>query len=276
MKDCRFHAGALAVALFAALTISESVSAEDRAESPWNAKGSPGLGALAAAADAGRFTYVLFWRDNDEATQRMNAVLQQAPSQLKSDVATLSIRVSDPREVEAVEIFGVDRAPLPLIAAVAPNGAVTKAWPLKATPEQLADGLVSRGAAACLKAMQEQKLSLICVLNQQTAHSAAVRLAASGFQADERFAAATRIIEIDPADASERTFLTSLKISPKTPDAVAVLVSPTGQPVGMFSGAVTTAEIVAKLKTAQQGCCPGGKCGPGGCCPGGQCGPQKK
>ena len=188
---------------------------------------------------------------------------------MKTPVSVVSVRVTEPREAETVKVFGVDRAPLPLIAAVAPNGAVTKAWPLKATPKQLMEGLVSNGTAACLKAMQEQKLSLVCIHNSKTAHSDAVRQAAAGFQADERFGAATKVIEINPADSREHAFLTSLKVSPKTRDAVTVLLSPAGQPIAKFAGTVTTSQLVAKIETAQQGCCPGGKCGPGGCCPGG-------
>ena len=138
-------------------------------------------------------------------------------------VNVVSVCVTEPSEAETVKVFGVDRAPMPLIAAVAPNGAVTKAWPLKATPKQLMEGLVSNGTAACMKAMQEQKLSLVCIHNTETAHSDAVQQAAAGFQADERFGAATEVIEINPADEREHTFLTSLKVSPKTRDAVAVL-----------------------------------------------------
>ena len=261
-------------ALLIAVAICVVVRADQRRKNPWNANGSPGLKALAAAADGGRFAYVLFWRDNDEATQRMDAVMQQATAQMKSPVTTVSVRVTEPSEAETVKVFGVDRAPLPLIAAVAPNGAITKAWPLKAIPNQLMEGLVSDGTAACLKAMQDQKISLVCVHNETMTHRDAVQQAAAGFQADERFGPATEVIEINPADAREHAFLASLKISPQTREAVAVLVSPAGQPIGTFAGAVTTSQLVAKIEAAQQGCCPGGKCGPGGCCPGGQCGPE--
>ena len=133
-----------ALASCVAVTLCAAVRADQQPKNPWNANGSPGLSALAAAADEGRFTYVLFWRDNDDATQRMNAVLQQATAQMKSPVSVVSVRVTEPREAETVKVFGVDRAPLPLIAAVAPNGAVTKAWPLKATPRAIGGGSCQR------------------------------------------------------------------------------------------------------------------------------------
>jgi hypothetical protein len=278
MQPClRIVCGALSFTLLNGLL----AQALQPASSPWNASGGPGLAALAEAAEQGRFAYVLFWRHDDDATHQMRRVLTQAVPTLGTPVSTILVRVDDAREAEAVKVFGVDRAPLPLLAAVAPNGAVTKAWPLKAAAEQLREGLVSTGTAALLKSMQDQKLSLVCVRNSQLLHAAEAQQAVVGFQADARFGAATNVIEIDPRNAREQALLTSLQVSPQTSEAVTVLLSPAGQAVGKFTGAVTTAEITAKVLSAQQGCCPGGQCGPdgqcgpGGCCPGGQCGPQK-
>ncbi|MFG0287911.1 MAG: hypothetical protein ACF8CQ_07050 [Rhodopirellula sp. JB044] len=270
--------GSLAVCI--AVMFSALAQADQQPTHPWKASNSPGLAALSSAAEMRQFSYVLFWRDDNDATQRMNAVLSETKSHSDVPINTIRVQVTEPAESETVEVFGVQRAPLPLIVAVAPNGAVTKAWPLKATAEQLRAGIVSEGTASCLKAMQAQKLSLICVSNQQTPHHNEVQLAANGFLADQRFGAATEVITIDPADQREQAFLTSLKISPTSHDSAMVLISPAGQPIAKFTGAVTSAELIAKVESAQQGCCPGGQCGPNGqcgpgqCCPGGQCPPQ--
>jgi len=260
-----------------AIAIGAAVNAADQVPAnPWNANGGPGLSALAASADAGRFSYVLFWRDNDVATQKLNAAIQEATTQMNSPVSIVSAQVTDSRDADLVELFGADRAPLPLLIAIAPNGAVTKAWVNNAEADQLQEGIVSHATAACLKAMQDQKLSLVCVCNNQTTHSNDIRNAAQALQADKRFGAATVVIEIDPADQRERDFLGSLQVSPTTSNATLLLVSPAGQMIGSFEGAVTPAQVVAKIEAAQQSCCPGGVCGPEGCCPGGVCPPQQK
>ncbi len=67
-------------------------------------------------------------------------------------------------------------------------------------------------------------------------------------------------------DAAEAAFLKDLRVDPKTTDRVTVLMAPPAAVVGTFTGEVTKEQLVAKLKAAQSGCCPGGKCGPGGCC----------
>ena len=73
MSYCMLRARLGSLALCVAVAFCAMVRADPPPKNPWNANGSPGLNALAAAADKGRFAYVLFWRDNDEATQRMNA-----------------------------------------------------------------------------------------------------------------------------------------------------------------------------------------------------------
>jgi hypothetical protein len=216
-----------------------------------------------------------FWKENNEPTKHMYEVLNSATAKMPNGVQVVGVSVTDPREQKTVELFGVNRAPLPLIAAVAPNGAVTKAWPLKVREEQLREGIVSDGTAKCMKALQERKLVLLCITNETLSHSAASTQAATGFKADARFAAATEVVSLDPSDSGEATFLHSLQVNPQTPEAVTVLLAPPGRPVARFVGAVTTDEIVAKVTSAQSGCCPGGQCGPGGCCPGGNCGPAK-
>ncbi len=241
----------------------------------WDRNASPAFAALQAAAEEGRYSFVLFWKENNEPTKRMYEVLKGATAKMSNGVHVVGVSVTDPREQKTVERFGVNRAPLPLIAAVAPNGAVTKAWPLQIREEQLREGFVSDGTAQCMKALQDRKLVLLCITNDTLSHSAASTQAATGFKADARFAVATEVVLLDPADSREAAFLHSLQVNPQTPDAVTVLLAPPGRPIARFVGAVTTDEIVAKVTSAQSGCCPGGQCGPGGCCPGGNCGPAK-
>ncbi|MFI4874620.1 MAG: hypothetical protein ACIALR_04755 [Blastopirellula sp. JB062] len=265
-----------ALSLCLSVAVGMNVDAAERSSSnPWNASGGPGLRELAAAADHNRFAYLLFWRNEDDTTQRMNAALQEAKATLKSPISLVSVSVDDVSQQELVEQFGADRAPLPLVIAIAPNGAVTQAWVADATAAQLQAGIVSQGTAACLKAMQEQKLSLISVCNADAANREGALQAAKQFQADERFAAAVELINIDPTDEREREFLANLKVSPDQRDVVTLLVSPAGQMIGSFPGQVTAEQLVAQIEAAQQSCCPGGQCGPEGCCPDGQCPPSQ-
>lgn len=261
---------AAAMLLGGVLWFAERCASAAGEANPWSADRSPGLAALSASSDQGRFAFVLFWKENNEATQQMQSVLQSVKATMSDRATIVTVCVADPHEQATVDEFGVDRAPLPLVVAVAPNGAITKAWPLELRAEQLAEGFVSRGTAQCIKGLQDRKLVVLCVQNDTTGHNLASAQAAAGFRADARFTAATEVITLDPADPHESILLRDLEVNPQTTEAVTILLAPPGRPVARFVGSVSTDDIVAKVTSAQSGCCPGGQCGPDG-----NCGPAK-
>jgi len=223
-----------------------------------------GMAAVDAAADGGKYLFIFFWRANDDQSRAMYGVFQSATGRWTESADSIAIQITDPREKAVVEKFGVSRAPMPLVVALAPNGAVTKGFPVEFTAQQLREAFVSPCTADCLKALQDRKLVLLCVQNEQTQFSQAALEGARSFKADARFAKATEIVTMNPGDGTEATFLETLQVDPRTPTAVTVLLAPPGRPVARFVGAVTKDQIVAKVLA---GPCAGGKCGPGGCCP---------
>ncbi len=243
---------------------------------PWPTDASPGLTALAKAADHDRYAYVFFWKAEGDATQRKRKAFDAAMATLADRADAVSVCVADASEKPTVDAFKVSRAPMPLVIAIAPNGAVTKAWPLDFNAAAAADGIVSPGMASCLKALQADKMVFVTMQNTATAQSDEAMKAVAGFLTDERFANSAVSVTLDPADPAEAKLVTDLKVAPTTDTAVTVLLAPPGNPIATFTGAVTTADIVTKVTDAASGCCPGGKCGPGQCCPGGKCEPAQK
>jgi hypothetical protein len=219
------------------------------------------------AARGNKFLYVFFWKDNDQSTQTSYGVFKKAVTDMAATADSIAIQIASANEKPIVDKFDVSRAPMPLVLAIAPNGAVTKGWPVRFTEAQLKEGLVSQSTAACMKALQNKKLVLLCVQNEQTQFSQAAWQGVQAFKADTRFAAATEVLAVDPRDRSEAKLLSDLRVDPRTSQAVTVLLAPPGAPIATFPGAVTKAQIVEKVTSAQSGPCAGGKCGPGGCCP---------
>lgn len=228
---------------------------------------SQGLLAMDTAARNGKYLFIFFWKDNDEQNRSMYGVFQSATGKMAQRADSIGIRIADPREKPLVDKFGLERAPMPLVLAVAPNGAVTKGFAVSFTEQQLREAFVSPCTARCMKALQDRKLVLLCVQNQSTQFSQAALKAVEDFKADTRFANATEIVTLNPDDRTEAAFLRDLQVDPQSPQATTVLLAPPGQPLARFAGAVTKDQLVAKLLAAQSSCCPGGKCGPGGCGP---------
>jgi hypothetical protein len=246
------------------------------AQSPYSVDGAPavapqttskGMAAIQRAAAADRYLFVFFWKERSQQTSAMWSAFQPVMSKVADNAESVVVNVSDPAERPIVEKFGIDRAPLPLVLALAPNGAITKAFPGKFDESQLPQAFVSPGMAKCLKALQARKLVLLCVqCRSPYVQQVSLQQGVADFAADARFAGATEIVSVDPVDPAEASFLQDLRVDPRSSTPVTVLLAPPGKAVGTFTGAVTKEELVAKLQSAQSSCCPGGKCGSGGCC----------
>jgi len=228
---------------------------------------SRGLAAIDQAAQSGRYLFIFFWKDNDEQSQKMVAVFRSAMESFGEAADSVGIPITDAAEQPVVQRFDVSRAPMPLVLAIAPCGAVTKGFPVQFTAEDLRQAFVSPCTARCMKALQGRTLVVLCVANQRTPYAQAALQGARDFRADARFASATEVVTLDPDDPAETGFLRQLQVDPRSPQATTVLLAPPGQPVARLSGAVTKDQLVAKLVSAQSNPCAGGKCGPGGCGP---------
>jgi hypothetical protein len=215
-----------------------------------------------AAARNNKYLFVFFWKENDKQSGTMYGVFQTAMNKWAESTDSIGIQITDPSEKPVVDKYGLSRAPMPMVLALAPNGAVTKGFPITFDENQLQQGFVSPCTATCLKCLQEQKLVLLCIQNEKTPFSQIAWSGVQEFKADARFAKATEIVVLNPDDRAETPLLRDLKVDPRTPQTVTVVLAPPGQPVASFVGAVTKDQIVAKI---QAGPCAGGQCGPGGC-----------
>ncbi len=225
------------------------------------------MAAIERAARNNKYLFIFFWKENDEQARNMYAVFGSAMAKITDSADSIGIQITDPNEKPVLDKFGVSRAPMPLVVALAPNGAVTKGLPVTFTEQQLLQAFVSPCTARCLKAVQGRKLVLLCIQNQATQLNQAALSGIRDFKADTRFAQAAEVVFLNPGDRAEAELLERLQVDPRTPTAVTVLLAPPGTPVARFVGAVTKDQLVATVTSAQSGPCAGGRCGPGGCGP---------
>lgn len=225
-----------------------------------------GLAAMKKAAAGDKYLFVFFWKDEDSSTTALRKVFETATQKVAERADAVSVNVSDRGESGIVKKFGVDRAPMPLVLAIAPNGAITGGFPGDFTEAKLLDAFASPGLAKCMKPLQEGKLVLLCVQNDKTTLNAEALEGVQSFKADERFANVTEIVMLDPNDSAESSFLGDLKIDPKTAKAVTALLVPPGSAIAEFEGETSKEQFLAALQSAGS-CGPGGACGPGGCGP---------
>ncbi len=228
---------------------------------------SPGLQALDRAAAAKKFAFVFFWKEQNAETDRAWGVLQAAAGKMSDWADVVAVQTTAPAEKTLVDRFGTGRAPMPLVLAVAPCGAVTKAFTGVFDEAHLRTAFVSPGTQLCLKALQDRKLVLLCVVDPADPNGPGVPAAAQQFKADQRFGAATEIVLVSAGDEGEAGFFRELKVDTRVSKPFTVLLAPPGSVIGQFDGRASKEQLLAKLAAAQSNPCAGGKCGPGGCGP---------
>lgn len=216
--------------------------------------------ALKKAAKDNKYVFVLFFAKEDERTKAMKSDLETAVKKLRDRADSIVIDVADPAEKPIVERFRARGAPMPIVLAIAPTGAPTKAFPKQFGAADLKEAFVSPCTAKCMRAIFDQCSILLCVQNDKTKENKESLAGAKEFKNDPKYAKGTVIIMLDPADKAEQRFLKDLEVDPRTEKAVAVLVMPPGAPVATFKGAFTKEAVEKAVEAAKASCPPGCKC----------------
>ena len=245
---------------------AESATTTDAVAVSATSTGGAGLAAMEKAAADNKYLFAFFSTNNNDQTLAMKKVFDEATAKVADRALSVAVSLTDPAERDLVKKFELDRAPMPLVLAIAPNGAIMGGFPTKFEVNDLLNAFGSPCTEKCMKSLQDGKIVLLCVQNDSTTSNAEALQGVNEFKADEKYAAATEIVMLDPTDAAEAPFLGDLKIDPKTKVAMTAFLAPPGAVVAEVEGATTKEALVAALQKANTSCGPGG-CGPGGCGP---------
>ncbi len=262
------------VGVVLAAGISTALSQEYVARTPPGAfqgaanNASQAQAAIAQAAAANKYLFIFFWKEQNQQTDKAWNILQPAIANMAGQADIVSIQTTNPAEKAVVERYGVSRAPMPLVLAIAPCGAITKAFNGAFDENQLRTAFVSPCTQLSMKALQASKLVMICVVDQANQQDPVVLpQGVQDFKADGKYGGATEIVVLNALDQAETPFLKELQVDANSPKPVIVFFAPPASMIGKFDATATKQQIIAKLTSAQSGCCPGGKCGPNGCKP---------
>lgn len=203
------------------------------------------------AAKDGKYTFLLFFKQNDAATNAMTATLKEALAGKSEQTVVAHVQVGDPAEQALVTKYDVSRAPMPMTIAVAPNGAMTGMFAQKVTAEKLGEAFVTPTMMFAMKNLQANKLVLVTV---QGSAKAPAPVAIKDFQSDPHFKDRIVTIGMTAADPQEGKFVGQMQIDPKAKATHTVLLAPPGLMVGKFDAVASKDEIAAALAKAGK-CC---------------------
>ncbi len=213
----------------------------------------------------GKYTFIFFYSDESEQTESARTSFHKTVSRVAEQAVPLEIDTTEPAERPIVDRFNVSRAPMPLVLAVAPNGAITGGFPQQFDEKKLLKAFVSPCTERSLKALQDSRVVLVCIQNASTTSNDVAMKGVQDVKADPGFGPSMEIVAVDPANPAESEFLAALKVDPQTNEAITVCLVPPGNTVAKFEGATDKKTIIAAL-TSSTNCGPSG-CGPKGCGP---------
>jgi hypothetical protein len=225
--------------------------------------------AMKKSAAGNKHLFVFVSESDNEETSTAKRVLEAVISKLGDTAEAAFINRNSAAEKGFVEQYQLGRAPMPIVLAMAPNGAITGAYfGEKLKDPQLQESIVSGSEQQVLKALQERKLVFLCAQNATTKSNDAAMKGVNEFKADKQFADFTEVVTIDPAAPAEQPFLAKLKLDPKAAEATTAFLAPPGALVTKVSGATSKDALVSALMAASSGGCGGAAgCGPKGCGP---------
>lgn len=211
---------------------------------------------LAAAADAGQYAIVVFYKEENPATKAMISTIQQGVQQRAGRATVLYVNATSASERNLVDRFGVSRTPMPVAVAVAPNGAITGIFAKTISRQRLDGAFVSPGVANCMKWMQAGKLVFVWARAGETE---IIPACIDDFQRDAEFAGRSGLVTLDLHDQAEASFFKELQINTASREDVIGLLAPPGVLVGTFGVSAAKGDVAAALHKAGK-CCDDPNC----------------
>ena len=245
-----------ALAAVLALIAPAFAMAQARTAAPVAAPASKAQAAIEQASKDGKYTFLLFYKTTDAASNAMTATVKEALVGKSEQAVMAHVQVGDPSEQALVTKYDVSRAPMPMTIAIAPNGAMTGMFAQKVTVEKLGDAFVTPTMMFTMKNLQENKLVLVTV---QGSAKAPAPVAIKDFQSDPHFKDRIVTIGMTAADPQEGKFVGQMQIDPKAKATHTVLLAPPGVMVGKFDAVASKDEIAAALAKAGK-CCDDPNC----------------
>jgi hypothetical protein len=217
-----------------------------------SAQASPCQQLIADAAAEGKYAFVLFWKNDDRATRTMEQTLDAAIAQRADRTACMKVQINDRAEQALVARFDASRSPMPLVMALAPNGAVTGAFPMKLDARQVDGAIMTPASSDMIKALQSKKITLVCL---QPAGWKEVPQGVVDFEADPHFQGRTHCTVVQADDPAEAGFVKRLRPNGPVTSPVVAIFAPPGVHVGTYQGTATAAQLSKAIHDA-------GQCGP--------------
>lgn len=208
-----------------------------------------------AAGQSGKYVYVMFYRDNDNATKHMANTIRSHVAETTEITAWVSVNVNDRNERQLLKRFDATRIPLPTVFGVAPNGAVTGVYRHKVNQQQLEKAILTPMYSEMVKALQSQQIAVVCLMPSP---ESSVPTGVTELEKDSAFKGQLHFVKASATDQAEADFFRRMKVDENLNAPVVLMFAPPGTYLGTFQATVTGRELAQTLH--QSGKCNCEKC----------------
>jgi len=216
--------------------------------------------AIVAAQNNKQYLFVLFYDTKGESLTAMESSVNDFKNKSSEKILFYKARTTDDKEQDVIKVYGINRAPLPLLLVFAPNGAVTGGFPKEVSMDSLEKSIVPTVVMNALKTVQDGKIALVLLQNIKTKFNNESSKAAEEFAGDSTMKGYVDIIKADPSDPKNSDFLSSSKLSKDITEATVVFIVPPGSIAGVYKGKITKDTLVTAFSKCSSGsgsgCCP--------------------
>lgn len=221
--------------------------------------------AIQTAQNNKQYLFLLCYDKKGESLKAMETTVNDFRSKTSASTLLYKALTTDEKEKGTIAKYGINRAPLPLVLVIAPNGAITGGFPKEVSLAALNKSIVPNVVMDALKSVQAGKIALVLLQNSKTKFNSESLKAAEEFSNDAQVKGYVDIIKADPSNPKNSDFVRSAQISKDSTEAAVVFIIPPGSIAGVYKGKITKDTLLAALSA----CSSGGGCGPssGGCGP---------
>lgn len=192
----------------------------------------------------GKYTYVMFFSDDDSATQNMANMIRSHVEETSKKTTWVRVNVNDSNEAKLVKQFDALRMPLPAVFGVAPNGAVTGVYGKKVNQKQLANAILTPKYSDMVKALQSQRIAVVCMMPEK---ESSIPVGVMTLKLNPAFQGKLKIVKAYATDKAEAEFFRRMKVDSNLNEPSVLIFTPPGTHVGTFTAATNGAKLAQEL-----------------------------
>lgn len=203
------------------------------------------------------YTFLFFGDTKTEEGKKMHATLEGITKELiNKKVDIVEVTPDDPKEGKLINLFKIQESPV--VLTIAPNGAVTGAFPKTVDKKALVESLISLKETEIIKSIQEGRVVFLCFYRDKEPDFAAIKTNLKAVA--DNFKGAVNVIYASSGDKEEEKLREKFEMSSGT--TTVFIIIPPGRAVAKLEGSdITKANLMRTLYAA----CGVGGCGPSGC-----------